>query len=74
MKAEVSGKSLPALPLFTVSSWLVIENRSPYKELNDETFAESIYAEVVKVDFNSNFIWTRINEIILQLRSKSTLL
>ena len=73
MKAENSGKSLPTLPLLTFSSWLAIENRLPYKELKDKTFAESIYAEVVKVDFDSNFIWNRINEIIPQLRSQSTL-
>ena len=28
MKTENSGKSLPSLPLFTASSWLVIENKS----------------------------------------------
>ena len=35
---------------------IIIINRSPYKVLKDEIFAENIYAEVVKVDFDSNFI------------------
>ena len=35
---------------------IIIINRSPYKVLKDEIFAENIYAEVAKVDFDSNFI------------------